>query len=161
MSYLNAAEHYFLAQQLALTLVLLTLAQHYCSCMSLQYAKLGNNSKSVLWPAPTAWGNVQLAALLPGYSSIDVTTRTNAMRILALYAMSYTQSLLPKDIPAADGSAPSIVFPYLTGMAQQLSACHDQSCNAAVYNIEMSELYAVGRVKHWVAVLSYLSSVGR
>eukprot|EP00878_Enallax_costatus_P017512 GHUV01018395.1.p1 GENE.GHUV01018395.1~~GHUV01018395.1.p1 ORF type:complete len:417 (+),score=80.80 GHUV01018395.1:1064-2314(+) len=86
----------------------------------LLYAKPSNNSKSILWPTPSAWDNVQLAALLPGFSSIDVATRTNAMRILALYAMSYTQSLLPKDIPAADGSAPSIVFPHNTGEVVQL-----------------------------------------
>lgn len=56
-----------------------------------------------------------MADLLPGIGTLDVPLRTQAMKILALYAMSYTPSLLPKDIPAADGSAPAVQFPYASG----------------------------------------------
>uniref|UniRef100_A0A383VJW9 FAS1 domain-containing protein n=1 Tax=Tetradesmus obliquus TaxID=3088 RepID=A0A383VJW9_TETOB len=93
-----------------------------------------NETKTLLWPSPTAWDNIKLANLLPSLT-LDVTTRTRAMRLLALYAISYAQSILPQDIPGADGTAPAIKFPFVTALrnntANSVWSCPDALTVAA------------------------------
>ncbi|KAF6253389.1 hypothetical protein COO60DRAFT_424508 [Scenedesmus sp. NREL 46B-D3] len=93
-----------------------------------------NETRTLLWPSPSAWDNIRLADLLPSLT-LDVTARTRAMRLLALYSTSYAQSILPQDIPGADGTAPAISFPFMTALrnntANTVWSCSDSLSVAA------------------------------
>lgn len=86
----------------------------------LQFSSSINTTRTLLWPAPSAWDDFNLGALLPG-TSLDNSTRIQAMQLLALYCISYTQIVLPKDIPGADGSAPAITFSFPSALRNMTS----------------------------------------
>jgi hypothetical protein len=94
----------------------------------LQFTNSLNETRTLLWPSPSAWDNIKLANLVPALN-LDVTTRTRAMRLLALYSISYAQSILPQDIPGADGTAPALKFPFVTALrnntANSVWSCSD------------------------------------
>jgi hypothetical protein len=46
------------------------------------------------------------------------------MRVLALYAISFQDSLLPKDLPQPDGSAPGVKFPWISGQGNNDMICY-------------------------------------
>lgn len=60
--------------------------------MRSQFSSPVNKSRTILWPSVAAWSGVSLAQLLPGTELSSAATRTQALRILALYAISYQVS---------------------------------------------------------------------
>lgn len=50
-----------------------------------------NATRTILWPAPSAWTNVKLAKLLPSVDLTRIDNRVRAMKILALYMLSYQE----------------------------------------------------------------------
>jgi uncharacterized surface protein with fasciclin (FAS1) repeats len=65
---------------------------------SLLYMTYRNSTRTVLWPAPSAWDGFSLArALGPSVPLDSLAARTRALKMMALYGLSYGQLLLPKD----------------------------------------------------------------
>jgi hypothetical protein len=58
----------------------------------LQLMTKRNATRSILWPAPSAWDGVKLADLAPGLNLTNIDTRVRAMKILALYMLSYSEA---------------------------------------------------------------------
>lgn len=74
-----------------------------------------NRTRTILWPAAAAWDAFSLDSLMPGVA-LDSTTRAQAMQLLALYSVSHTAAILPKDLPGPDGSAPGVTFSFDTAL---------------------------------------------
>jgi uncharacterized surface protein with fasciclin (FAS1) repeats len=88
---------------------------------SLLYMTYRNSTRTVLWPAPSAWDGFSLSrALGPSVPLDSLAARTRALKMLALYGLSYGQLLLPKDygvdaradpeLAAAMAQAPTLPF---------------------------------------------------
>ncbi len=89
-------------------------------------------SRTVLWPSPSAWNGVRLDELLPWRGSLDLETRTRAMRLLALYASSEDGVLLPRDIAGLDGSAQGLQFPFNSSLRRYSGPAPSSCANLEV-----------------------------
>jgi uncharacterized surface protein with fasciclin (FAS1) repeats len=86
---------------------------------SLLYMTYRNSTRTVLWPAPSAWDGFSLArALGPSVPLDSLAARTRALKMLALYGLSYGQLLLPKDygLGAADAAPPPPALSFVSAL---------------------------------------------
>lgn len=91
----------------------------------LQYATVKNSTRTVLWPQPSAWDQFQLKNYLPTTDLTNITMRVRALRVLALYHLSYVPVLLPKDMNTAASINIGFVSSLYNVTSKDIWSCQD------------------------------------
>jgi len=64
---------------------------HECYPVALQFITRRNATRTILWPAPAAWSGFSLQSHLPSFQLTTINERIRALKIIALYMLSYQQ----------------------------------------------------------------------